>query len=144
MINLMKIDEVIVEEPTEVKQAMCNYFKKHFDEQWRKRPNIGGNFQKVNPIQAIEILENDFTEAEVWEAIRESDGNKAPGPDGFNMMCFQKGWKVMKEDIMNFMKEFHKNSRLGYGINCSFVTLLSPLSQRETSHHPLWSIDQLV
>lgn len=88
MINSMKIDEVTVEEPAEVKQAICDYFKKHFDKQWRYRPIIGGNLQQVNPSQASEFLEKDFTKAEVWDAIRESDGNKAPGPDGFNMMCF--------------------------------------------------------
>lgn len=27
----------------------------------------------------------------------------------------------MKKEIMNFMKEFHSNSRLGFGVNCSFA-----------------------
>ena len=30
-------------------------------------------------------LERSFTKDEVWDVIRRSDGNKAPGPDGFNM-----------------------------------------------------------
>lgn len=30
----------------------------------------------------------------------------------------------MKKEIMNFMKEFHSNSKLGFGVNCSFATLV--------------------
>ena len=71
-----------------------------------------------------DVLEKRFTEAEVWALIKECDRNKTPGSDGFNMLCVQKGWKVIKNDIMKFMKEFHDNSRLGYGMNCSLVTLI--------------------
>ena len=69
-------------------------------------------------------MELDFSEAEVWATVKEYDGNKAPGPDRFNLICIQKGWKIMKGDIMDFMKEFHANGVLGNGINCSFVTLV--------------------
>lgn len=30
----------------------------------------------------------------------------------------------MKHDILNFMKEFYKNSILARGLNCSFVSLI--------------------
>lgn len=56
--------------------------------------------------------------------MRESDGNKAPGPDGFNMLCFQQCWKVFKGDILNFFREFYTNGRLAKGINSSFITLI--------------------
>ncbi|KAL7220773.1 hypothetical protein ACSBR2_013628 [Camellia fascicularis] len=52
------------------------------------------------------------------------DGNKAPGPDGFNLLCYQKFWKVMKGDVINFVKEFHTNGKLVKGINSSFITLI--------------------
>ncbi|XP_028062047.1 uncharacterized protein LOC114265425 [Camellia sinensis] len=57
-------------------------------------------------------------------AIKECDGNKAPGPDGFNLICIQKGWRIMKADIIKFMADFHENGRLVKGLNCSFVTLI--------------------
>lgn len=40
------------------------------------------------------------------------------------MLFFQKSWKFLKGDIMKFLKEFYNNSKLGYGVNCSFVTLI--------------------
>ena len=52
------------------------------------------------------------------------NGNKAPGPDGFNLMFIHKSWKTIKDDIMNFFKEFHLNGKLVKGLNSSFITLI--------------------
>ena len=35
-----------------------------------------------------------FSEEEIWEAIKDCDGNKAPGPDGFNMLAFRKRLEI--------------------------------------------------
>ncbi|XP_028103519.1 uncharacterized protein LOC114302671 [Camellia sinensis] len=67
---------------------------------------------------------NEFSEAEVWGAVKGCDENRAPGPDGLNLACFQKLWKVMKSDVLNFLSEFHKNCKLVKGINSSFITLV--------------------
>lgn len=78
------------------------------------------------------MLESVFIEDEVWAAIKDCDGNKAPGPDGFNLFCLQKCWKIMKHDILKFMLEFHENGILAGGLNCSFISLIpkneNPLS----------------
>ena len=55
---------------------------------------------------------------------KESDGNKAPRPDGFDMLCFQKCWKVCKKDILKFFNEFYANGCLAKGINNSSITLI--------------------
>lgn len=41
-----------------------------------------------------------------FEAIRYCDGNKAPGPDGFNLACIKKDWDFMKGDIMRLCMNF--------------------------------------
>ncbi|XP_028115144.1 uncharacterized protein LOC114313033 [Camellia sinensis] len=65
-----------------------------------------------------------FSEGEIWRVVKESDGNKAPRPDGFDMLCFQKCWKVFKKDILKFFNEFYANGCLAKGINNSFITLI--------------------
>jgi len=52
------------------------------------------------------LLERDF-EKEVWDVIRELNGDKAPGPDSFTMAFFQKCWDILKYDIMAIFAEFH-------------------------------------
>ncbi|XP_028099858.1 uncharacterized protein LOC114299337 [Camellia sinensis] len=124
LIASIEVNGVEVGEPSEVKQAVCHHFQNLFTKQRRYWPSIGGEFKKIEDNQAVDSLEREFTKEEMWAAIKECDGNKAPGPDGFNMLFFQKSWKFLKGDIMKFMKEFYSNSKLGYGVNCSFVTLI--------------------
>jgi hypothetical protein len=40
-------------------------------------------------------LERGFEELEVWEVVREMNGDKAPGPDDFSMAFFQQCWGVL-------------------------------------------------
>ncbi|XP_028116127.1 uncharacterized protein LOC114313894 [Camellia sinensis] len=65
-----------------------------------------------------------FTEQEIWEAIHDYDGNKAPRLDGFNMACIQKCWKIMKSETLQFLTKFHENGKLVLRLNNSFITLI--------------------
>ncbi|XP_028063701.1 uncharacterized protein LOC114266942 [Camellia sinensis] len=122
--KVQKRIEVRDEEPVEMKKAMWAHFKELFTKGWKIRPGLGGEFTCIDQCQLQNCLVKDFLEAKVWVTIKECDGNKAPGPYVFNLTCIQKGWKFMKGDIMEFMKEFHDNGVLGNGINCSFLTLV--------------------
>ncbi|XP_028104780.1 uncharacterized protein LOC114303834 [Camellia sinensis] len=105
LITSALVNGVEVDEPTEVKHATCHHFQNLFTEHWWFRPSVRGDFKKIAVNQVDAILERGFSEEEVWAVVKECDGNKAPDPDGFNMMLFQKGWKFLKDDIIKFMKE---------------------------------------
>ena len=66
------------------------------------RPVFADNIIDSADTLAIEGVTENFTENEIWDAIRDCDGNKGPGPDGFNMMCLKKWWGFMKNDILDF------------------------------------------
>lgn len=123
-LNSVAAGDRVYEDPGEVKQQVYSHFRKHFSEAWLVRPTIDGVFKSVRNSQAFDMLEAEFTEEEIWEAVKNCDGNKAPGPDGFNLLCFQKHWKVVKGDVIQFMKEFHTHGKLVKGINSSFITLV--------------------
>ena len=53
------------------------------------------------------MLEREFEKEEIIEALKEAEGDKAPGPDGFTMPFFQKCWSVLEGDVMAFFKDFH-------------------------------------
>ncbi|KAL5838662.1 hypothetical protein ACOSQ3_015831 [Xanthoceras sorbifolium] len=55
---------------------------------------------KVNAQMAGRLGEA-FTRAEVRSAVFEMGPNKAPGPDGFHALFFQKFWNVVGEDVSN-------------------------------------------
>jgi len=60
----------------------------------------------------------------VWEVVRDMNGDKALGLDGFSMACFQKCWEVMKEDILKVFKEFHSRGKFEKIFNSTFVSLV--------------------
>jgi hypothetical protein len=52
------------------------------------------------------------------------DGNKGPGPDGFNFNFLKTCWDILKTDAMKFLNEVHGNAYLPNAITSSFLTLV--------------------
>ncbi|XP_028121381.1 uncharacterized protein LOC114318646 [Camellia sinensis] len=120
----LTVGDSMIEDPAQVRNEVFDHFKKQFAEDWVVRPKLGGLFKSVQYSPQFAMLEAEFLEAEIKAAVKDCDGNKAPGPNGFNLLCLQKFWKVMKGDLISFMKDFHKNGRLVRGLNSSFITLV--------------------
>ena len=77
------------------------------------------------PVVELADLEVDFTEKEIWEAIKELPPDKAPGPDGFSLRFFQTCWPVIKGDLMLAILHLTKHdSRSFRSLNSAYVTLL--------------------
>lgn len=114
----------VIGEPKRVKQVVVGHFRKLYYEVWKSRPKLDGPFITIGDDGVKRELEAQFTMEEVWAAVKDCDGNKAPGPDRFNLYCIQKSWKVMSGEILQFMHELHSNGKLAKGINSSFVTLI--------------------
>jgi hypothetical protein len=60
----------------------------------------------------------------VWDVVRDLNGDKAPSPDGFTMVFFQKCWGVLKQDIMGVFSEFHNRRQFEKSFNATFVSLI--------------------
>ena len=69
-------------------------------------------------------LEKEFTKEEVIQVLREMEGDKASGPDGFNMAFFHHCWRVVENDVMDFFYFFHQHSVFERSLNASFLTLI--------------------
>ncbi|XP_028059521.1 uncharacterized protein LOC114263216 [Camellia sinensis] len=90
LVDSVVVEGVRVEDPALVKLEVLRFFSKAFSEDWPSRPKLSGSFVRINSAKVVEFLDPEFTLEEVWEAVKDCNGNKAPGPDGFNMMCIQK------------------------------------------------------
>ncbi|GKV26502.1 hypothetical protein SLEP1_g35790 [Rubroshorea leprosula] len=121
-----------VEDPEMVKDEMVKHFRNMFQEDDWNRP-IPSNleFRRISKDQK-DWLERPFTEEEIDEGLKSCEGNKAPGPDGYNFNLLKFIWSSVREDFIAFFREFHQNSRLVRGLNSSFLTLIpKKLSPRE-------------
>ncbi|CAJ2637811.1 unnamed protein product [Trifolium pratense] len=99
-------------------------------------------YAKPNPVANNAILTEPFTEEEVKEIIWSSDGNKSPGPDGFNFNFLKTCWSIVKSDVMNFVEEFFVNAVLPKAITSSFLTLIPKKDHPESlsDYRPIFLI----
>ena len=123
-LNSITVGDEVIEAPDQVKHEVCSYFSNHFSETWKHRPVLVGDFKSVRLSDHFSLLEAEFSEEEVWAAVADCNGNKAPGPDGFNLLFFQKFWKMLKGEVLNFMKDFHTSGRLPNCFNRTFISLI--------------------
>ncbi|MCI04221.1 transposon TX1 putative protein, partial [Trifolium medium] len=86
--------------PDAVRAEVVGYFKNHFQEVLWERPKLDEVFFPCLNEGQCEALEGSFLEEEVLAVVVDSDGNKSPGPDGFNFNFFKKFWGLLKREIV--------------------------------------------
>ncbi|GKU92387.1 hypothetical protein SLEP1_g6121 [Rubroshorea leprosula] len=112
------------EEVNNMKESVANYFETLFKEDTWQRPTLDGiEFKRISDEERV-MLEAPFTVEEVRQAVWNCESSKAPGPDGFNFKFVKEMWDTIKNDIMGFVTEFHKNGKLVRGLNSSFIVLI--------------------
>lgn len=106
-LNSIIINDVLIEDPINVKQEVHNFFEQLYVEDWDTRglsfiESVGSRIDD----QMKECIIMHFSYDEVWNAMKSCDGNKAPGPDGFNLLSIKKRWSFMKDDIRSLWGNF--------------------------------------
>ncbi|GKV22549.1 hypothetical protein SLEP1_g32411 [Rubroshorea leprosula] len=113
-----------IDDPNQVKLIILDHFKNQFSSQPQNRPSLEHIFSNSLSRKDREMLEAEFTNEEIKEAVFSCASDKAPGPDSFNFHFIKSVWSTIEGDITNFIKEFHKYGRLVRGINASYITLV--------------------
>ena len=52
-------------------------------------------------------LERSFEKDEILSVVRDMEGDKPPGPDGFSMAFFHHCWRVVERDVLAVFEEFY-------------------------------------
>jgi hypothetical protein len=127
-IGALRIGERWVEKPLEVWGEVVAFFRKHFEESSWRRPQLDGVvFPSLSSLQ-MEGLVVPFSVEEVRGVVEDADGNKSPGPDGFNFAFLKGAWEVIGGDVMTFMHEFHEKAILPKALSSYFITLIPKIS----------------
>jgi hypothetical protein len=80
----------------------------------------------------LQDLDAVFTEAEVWDTIKDMPADRAPGPDGFIGAFYQRAWPVIKADITGLHKLGVGDGRGFARLNRALITLI-PKKQDATT-----------
>jgi hypothetical protein len=89
-VNSLSINRTISRNPAEIKEHIVQYYNNLYFENCSWRPRVEGlSFLSIDVDESI-WLERAFEEKEVWDVIKDTNGDKASGPDGFILAFFQK------------------------------------------------------
>ena len=103
---------------------MVDYFKSQVEGGVRVRPTLEGvHFDSIDDV-GNRFLIAPFLQEEIDQVVKDSDGDKSPGPDGFNFAFFKHFWYLVKNKIRIFFDQFHGNGALPRGLLSYFVALI--------------------
>jgi hypothetical protein len=123
-IRQISIDGELSSNQDGIKAHICSFYRNLYKEEYYCRPLLDGlNFSAIQGEDAT-WLERPFEEDEVTLVVRNMNGDKSPGPDGFPMSFFHACWQVVKGDIMAVFAEFHATGSLERSLNVTFLTLI--------------------
>ncbi|KAJ0445513.1 putative RNA-directed DNA polymerase [Helianthus annuus] len=132
-INGLLVNGVWESEPKVVMEELRKGFKKQFSEPMRRRPtfsNIG--LHTITDEQGSRLVVP-FSSDEIFQAIHECDGGKAPGPDGFTLKFYKRHWSLLKPALVKMMSDFHETGEISRGCNASFIALIPKSSDPQVS-----------
>ncbi|MCH87373.1 LINE-1 reverse transcriptase like, partial [Trifolium medium] len=124
LISALRSGDVWLDSPNLIKAAVFSYFVNHVSSTPRVRPKANGVvFPRLSEVENVGLV-SPFSLEEIEDVVKNSDGNKCSGPDGFNYAFLKKFWELLKGDIQIMFDQFHGNSCLPKSLLSYFVTLV--------------------
>jgi hypothetical protein len=120
----LKVGDLWIDKPIHIKEAVVNFFENHFSSSNVCRPNLDGVHFPSLSTEENDILSAPFSLEEVHSAVMDGDGNKSPGPDGFNNAFLKNCWDIIKGEIRIMFDQFHGIGSLPKSMLSYFVTLI--------------------
>ncbi|XP_077228447.1 uncharacterized protein LOC143861406 [Tasmannia lanceolata] len=119
--------------PADIANAFVIYFSSilNSDEHSPEPSAIPEPVKKLSADQAV-WLTRPVLRDEVDMVIKQCDGDKNPGPDGFNGQFFKSFWYLIGDEVSIAIFEFFRKGKLLKSINSTFICLI-PKTPESTS-----------
>lgn len=132
--------------PNAVKNAFFMHFNGIYNQKRRLILSLGNLINlRITKKERIE-MEAQISIQEVEYTLHSLGSDRAPGPDGFNILFIKKFWPHIRNKVMECFKAFEDNNVLPKGFNSSFVALipkvLSP--QKVQDYRPISLLNSLA
>lgn len=94
------------ENPDLVKEGISNHFESLLEQDRWSRPTLDGVVFKKISAEDNYMLTATFSREEIKTAVWGCEGNKSPGPDGYNFTVLKSLWSVLGEDFTEWWRIF--------------------------------------
>ena len=120
----------------EVKNQVVDYFDKLFTAE----TDVGNCDipQDIFPELAMSDwnhLSKPFTKTEIDDVIPQLGALRAPGPDGYQALFYQKNWALVADKVYEMVLQALQGKGLPQGINSTHIALLPKIQTPETAAH---------
>ncbi|KAK2356246.1 hypothetical protein QL285_093594 [Trifolium repens] len=130
-IKALRVADGWIEGVVAIRAETVRFFSNHFSASDWVRPNLDGiQFPLVSAADNDNLVAP-FSLEEIEAVVRECDGNKSPGPDGFNFAFVKEFWGLMRGEIRILFDQFHGNATLPQGIISYFLALIPKVKNPE-------------
>ncbi|MCH95019.1 transposon TX1 putative protein, partial [Trifolium medium] len=124
VISALRVENLWFESPSQIQEAVVNYFSNHFKASNTIYPSLEGVPFPVLSVEENMFLTAPFSLEEIHKVVIESDGDKSPGPDGFNFAFVKSCWELLKSEIRILFDQFHGIGNLPKSFLFYFVALI--------------------
>ena len=83
----------------------------------------GLEFDRIGDMERV-WLERKFEREEILQVVKDLEGDKAPGPDGFSMAFYHHCWRVVEKDVLAVFEEFFQHCKFEKSLNATFIALI--------------------
>jgi len=112
----LKVGDGWAVSPSDVRKEVVDYFTNHVSSQLRDRSKGDGvPFPSLSDEENYRLIVP-FTLLEIEAVVKDSDGDKSPGPDGFNFAFIKEFWYLIKDEVRIMFDQFHANGTLARGM----------------------------
>ena len=106
-LSFLEVDGVIYEEGAKVANQVVQFYKSLYQESEEWRPFVEGlDFDQIGELERG-WMERRFDKDKIISVVRDMEGDKAPGLDGFSMAFFHHCWRVLESDVLAIFEEFY-------------------------------------
>jgi hypothetical protein len=117
-------NDTILVEQTQIEDAFAEHYEQLFSTPPDRDFSIDLDAIWV-PRHNLTLLDTEFTEEEVWAAVKDTPGDRSPGPDGFTGTFLRACWQTIKGDIMAVFQAVYLGRTHGFAkLNKALITLL--------------------
>ena len=118
------MDGVIYEEGVEMAAQVFQFYKTLYQESKEWRPFVESlEFDQIGEMERG-WLERRFEKDEIPLIVREMEGDKTLGPDGFSMTFIYHCWRVVDRDVLAVFEEFYQHYKFEKSLNATFIALI--------------------
>lgn len=115
-----------ISEPNEVKEIVVRYWRSLFTEDnpgAEPMEVVRGEFPPITT-KEMTLLSRTYTGCEVVAAIKSMEPFKAPGPDGFQPLFYQRYWDVVGENVIKLVCDVVSGRDFPDDLNKAYLVLI--------------------